>query len=115
MDNIKHHHIRFKKGPAGSPGDWEAELKKVTGVRAVSIDAEKGDVYVEYDLNRCCEEAVEKWMVNKGFVLDNGFLEKVKRGWVHYTEENEQDAMKAEPTPCCEVKDVGDKKEVEEK
>ncbi len=115
MENTKHHHIRYKEAPAGGPGEWETEIRKIHGVKTVSIEAEKKDVYIEYDLNLCCEEAIEKWMVNMGFVLDDGFLEKMKRGWVHYTEENEQDALKAEPKPCCKVEEVDEKKDLEGK
>jgi hypothetical protein len=113
MTTLKHHHIRLRTGPAGSPDEWEALLKKIKGVTEVRVDADRGDVYVEYDLGECCEEAIEKWMVQAGFVLYDSVMERLKRGWIHYTEENERDALSAEPHPCCDVDDKeGKKKEL---
>jgi copper chaperone CopZ len=105
MAILKHHHISFKAPPAGTAAEWESALRKVRGVVKVSIDAAKGDVFVEYDLALCCEEAIEKWMVHEGFVLDDHLMERVKRGWIHYTEENELDALKMIPSSHCDVED----------
>ncbi|GMR04928.1 MAG: hypothetical protein BMS9Abin23_0849 [Thermodesulfobacteriota bacterium] len=114
MTTLKQQHIKFKKGPAGSPEDWVVAIKKIAGVTSVSIDAEKGDVFVEYDLSKCREQAIENWMVRSGFVLEDGLLERVKRGWIHYTEENEQDALTAEAGSCCDIDSVEKKrKEIE--
>lgn len=111
MDNQRHHHIRFTEGPAtGSPEDWGVELKKINGVSSVSIDADKKDVFVEYDLLKCREEAIEHWMVKTGFKLDDAVMERLKRGWVHYTEENELDALSAKPHPHCNVDEIEKKK-----
>jgi hypothetical protein len=107
MSTLKHHHISFKQGPAtGGSVEWEGLIKKVNGVTKVSIDGGKCNVYVEYDIVKCCEEAIEHWMVNSGFVLDDSFMERFKRGWVHYTEENERDALTAKPTSCCDVEEI---------
>ncbi len=110
MTTLKHHHIRFKSGADGNPDEWEALLKKIKGVLEARVDADRGDVFVEYDLALCSEEAIEKWMAQAGFVLDDSVMERVKRGWIHYTEENEQDALSAEPHPCCDVDDKESKK-----
>ncbi len=106
MDNIRHHHIRFTEAPAvGGPEEWAVELKKVNGVVGVRIEAEKRDVFVEYDLLKCREEAIEHYMVKVGFKLDDSIMERLKRGWVHYTEENEMDALGVKPRSCCTVDD----------
>ena len=111
MAELKRHHIRFKEGPGtGGPADWEAELKKVNGVTSVSIDAGKKDAFVEYDILKCCEEGIERWMAAKGFVLDGSLMERVKRGWVHYTEENERDAFTSGGHSCCDVEEIEKKK-----
>lgn len=108
MDTLKHHHIKFKKAPGlGGTAEWEAKIKEIKGVSQVRIDAEKGDLFVEYDLLQCREEDIEKWMVEAGFVLDESFKEKVKRGWIHFTEENEQAELKHGGTaPCCDVEEM---------
>ncbi len=105
MAILKHHHISFKAPPAGAPAEWESGLKRVRGVTKVEIDAARGDVYVEYDLAHCSEEAIERWMVHEGFTLDDHLMARLKRGWIHYTEENELDALKMTPRSCCDVED----------
>ncbi len=102
MDNIRHHSIKFReygdklKDPAGA-------IKRLNGVRRVEIDPEKKEVFVEYDLLKCTEADIEKKMIDEGFVLDSSLGERLKRGWLHYSEENEREAMRAEPRPCCTV------------
>ncbi len=97
MTIIKHHHIRFFSPPSGPPAEWESLLRVVSGVTEISIDAVERDVYVEYDLARCCEEAVERWMVHEGFTLDDRLVERLKRGWIHFTEANEREALRMPP------------------
>lgn len=110
MSDLKHHHIRFKKGPTGGAVEWESIIKKVTGVTSVSIDEKIRDVYVEYDILKCCEEAIEHWMIKSGFVLDDSFLQRMKRDLIHYTEENEQESLKAKAQSCCDVEDIEKKR-----
>src|SRR3972149_11696349 len=105
MDNIKHHHIRFKEAPKqGGKAEWESGLRRLKGIRQVTINVEKGDIFVEYDLLECREEAIERCLVETGFVLDDSLMEKIKRGWIHFTEENEQSELKHGSAPCCDVK-----------
>ncbi|MCC6545380.1 MAG: hypothetical protein IT392_12935 [Nitrospirae bacterium] len=103
MDALKHHHIRFKQAPVwGGAPEWEAKISEIQGVTRVRIDAEKGDCLVEYNLLKCREEEIERRLIEAGFVLDESLKEKVKRGWVHFTEENEQAELKHGRTaPCC--------------
>jgi len=112
METIKCHHIRYSEAPSdGSHPEWEARIGEVPGVDGVCVDPEKREVFVEYDLLRCCEEAIESRMEKMGFVLETGFLQRVKRGWIHYTEENELDALRAkEGHPCCGVEELERKK-----
>ncbi|MFQ5466292.1 MAG: hypothetical protein ACE5EI_10225 [Thermodesulfobacteriota bacterium] len=112
MEELKHHHIMYKTGPTeGGAAQWEEEIGKVKGVRKVTIDAENRDVFVEYDLVNCCEEAIEHWMVSKGFVLDDSLMERLKRGWAHYTEENERDAILSKGGhSCCDAEEIERKK-----
>lgn len=71
----------------------------MNGVLGARVDAEAGDAFIEYDLSKCREEAIEHWMEKNGFVLDDAFFERVKRGWIRFTEENEVEAMQAVPRP----------------
>lgn len=100
---LKHHHIKFKESPEkGNQIEWESEIKKIKGIKRVTIDIEKGDLFAEYDLLECREDAIERWMLEAGFILDESFKEKLKRGWIHFTEENEQAELKSGPAPCCD-------------
>jgi len=102
MDNRRHHRIRYTefgekiKDPAGA-------IKRLKGVLGVEIDLEAKEVTVEYDLLKCTEADIEKKMIEEGFTLDASIVQKLKRGWLHYTEDNEQEAMRAEPKPCCSI------------
>jgi len=102
MDNMRHHRIRFKnygdklKDPAGA-------IKRLDGVVHVEIDNEIKEVAVEYDLLKCTEADIETKMKEEGFTLNEGLTQRLKRGWLHYTEDNEQEAMRAEPKPCCTI------------
>ena len=105
MSTLRHHYIKFKESPQGSPEDWQELIKKINGVINVRIDMAKRSIYVEYNLLQCCEEAIEKWMEKIGFVLDDSLFQRIKRGWIHYTEENERDAMSYKPHSCCDIED----------
>jgi hypothetical protein len=61
------------------------------------VNVEEKEIFVEYDLEMCREEAIEHWLVQIGFVLEDSLMERIKRGWIHYTEENELDALEAKP------------------
>ena len=94
MAALKHHHIRFKKSPEGSaPWEWESMLKTIDGVELVTVDAAAGDIFIEYDLLKCREDVIERRLVEEGFVLDDSFMQRFKRGWIHLTEENEINAF----------------------
>jgi hypothetical protein len=81
-------------------------LKKLKGISQVKIDVEKGDVFVEYDLLEHREEDIERWLAEAGFLLDDSYKERLKKGWIHYTEDNELDALKAKAHSCCDVEEI---------
>lgn len=103
MSNTKHHKIRFQERPDGKTMvELAEELKMIKGINQVSLDFKENNVSVEYDLLKASEGGIEKKMAEMGFVLDNGLWQRFKRGWTHYTEENERDNLKAKPHSCCE-------------
>ena len=104
MSTLKHHHIKIKEWPTQSDAQqWESFIQEVHGVSKVNVDLEKGDVFVEYDIHNCCEEAIEHWLEKAGFILDDSFLQKVKRGFIHYTEENARENLSAKPHSCHDL------------
>lgn len=112
MPTLKHHHIKFKQAPdRGKPAEWEAKLKGVKGMSLVRIEPEQGDILVEYDIHKCREEDIEKCMEETGFILDESFKERVRRGWTHFTEENEQAGLKHGGTAsCCDYEEIEKRK-----
>lgn len=112
MSTLKHHHLKFKQAPSwGTPAEWEAKLKGVEGMSLVRIEPERGDILVEYDIHKCREEDIEKCMEEAGFILDESIKEIVRRGWIHFTEENEQAALKYGGTaPCCDYEEIEKRK-----
>lgn len=105
-ETIKKHHIKIKEAQVSSVLKLEAVLKDIKGVKEVTVELDKGDILVEYDLEWCSEADIEKAMQDAGFVLDDSIVEKLKRGWIHYTEENEQDNLHHKPTSCCDVDEI---------
>ena len=106
MSDIRHHKIRFVERPEMDPAELEAELKKIDGVIDAKIDADHREVSVEYDLLKCREEDIERWMTEAGFVLDDSLRERIRRGWIRYTEENELDALRSRPLSCCDSEEI---------
>lgn len=110
MSLMKHHHVRFTRTPgSGGMPEWEARLRDRHGVTEVRVCREKSEVFVEYDLLECRETDIEHWMVEEGFVLDDSLMERIKRDWIHYTEDNELDSMRARHS-CCDTTEIDRKK-----
>ncbi|MFQ5480358.1 MAG: heavy-metal-associated domain-containing protein [Thermodesulfobacteriota bacterium] len=104
MDNMRHHRIRYT-GYGDKLKDPVGALKRLSGVAEVEIDLGTKEVVVQYDLLKCTEADIEKKMAEEGFTLDNSLGQRLKRGWRHFAEDNEQEAMRAEPKPCCSVEE----------
>lgn len=109
-ETLTHHHIKFKECTVETGEELEGIIKELKGVKSVKIDKEKGDAFVEYDLNRCMEADIEEAMVNAGAILDDGFMQKLKRGYIHYAEENDRENLRYQPRSCCEVDEEERKK-----
>lgn len=107
MAVLRRHRIKFKSAPEyGGPGEWESGLKEIPGMTGVTIDLEKRDIHIEYDLELCCEEAIENLIGKAGFVLDDSFIQRFKRGLIHYTEENARENLASKPHSCCDVEEI---------
>lgn len=97
MDTIKKHHIRFSL-PDGSAHSEitkptiESRLKTVPGIKEARInfhnnDINEGEITVKYDLKKCREEIIERWLASEGFLLDDPVLDRFKRGFVNSKED----------------------------
>ncbi len=78
----------------------DAALSEVNGIKAVKAD-KSGRVYVEYNLRRINLEAIEKIISDLNYEITNGFVNRVKRGWIHFIEQNERDNLSTPFYACC--------------
>ncbi len=103
MSNIKHNSIRLQDCPVDRrPEELEGELRKITGVKQVKVNLGNRSISIEYDLLKVTQEDIEKRIMDLGLVLDMGLWQRFKRGWIHFTEENERDNLTAKAHSCCE-------------
>ncbi len=77
----------------------EPLISAMMGVRKVQISG--AAVSVSYDLLEATAEQVEKTIEQAGNKLGNGWSARLKRGWVHYTEETELDNLATDGAACC--------------
>ncbi len=74
-------------------------IEQLMGVRNVHVD--KRRVSIDYNLLEARAEQIEKALLKAGAALGSGWGERLKRGWIHYTEENELDHLAADDAACC--------------
>lgn len=72
------------------------ELSAMMGVKAVAI-LDDNTVIITYDLIQATAEQLEAKMVEVGVKLGEGWAERLRRGFVHYTEECEVGNLEAYP------------------
>lgn len=71
------------------------ELGAMMGVKELEI---QGDVVtITYDLLQATAEQLEARMVEAGVRLGEGWAERLRRGFVHYQEENEVGNLEVQP------------------
>ncbi len=74
-------------------------LELLMGIQHVNIDQRK--ISIDYNLIEITASQIEQALENAGATLGSGWSERLKRGWVHYTEENELDHLAAGEAACC--------------
>ncbi len=74
-------------------------LRQMMGVRDVRVNGR--EISVTYDLLEDTAEQVEQALADAGAAFGSGWAERLKRGWVHYTEETELDNLAAGDAACC--------------
>jgi len=76
-----------------------AHLNQLMSVRNVRIEG--STVSIDYNLIEITAGQIEQALVEAGNHLGNGWAERLKRGWIHYTEENELDNLASGDAACC--------------
>ena len=70
-------------------------IEAMMGIHSIKID---GDcITITYDLIQVMESQIEKKITDAGVVLGDGLMEKIKRAFVHFTEETEAESLEARP------------------
>jgi YHS domain-containing protein len=75
------------------------ELKRLMGVRNISIEGDR--LSIDYNLLEVTAGQVEAALAQAGAAIGSGWAERLKRGWVRYTEENELDHLASGQAACC--------------
>jgi len=74
-------------------------VRRMPGVNRADIDGCK--LRVNYNLLEVRAEQIENVLSGLGLKLADSWLERLKRNWLHYTENNELDHLASSGTPCC--------------
>ncbi len=74
-------------------------LTEMMGVRNVVADGD--EIHITYDLLQVTEKQIEKALSEVGVQLGGGWLERLRRGWVHDSEETELENLAISATTCC--------------
>jgi len=70
-------------------------LMDMMGLKTVKIDGNK--IQITYDLLQVTENQIEKALMEVGVQLGEGWLERLRRAWVHDGEESELDNLATPP------------------
>ena len=81
--------------------NWINEtLSKIDGVKEVRVK-KMGYVYVEYDLMKISIKKIENEIIVLGYGISKNLWQRVKRSWIHYSEDTEYENMNLPAPPCC--------------
>ena len=70
-------------------------IKTMMGIKHVEID--DNSIEITYDLLQATELQIEKKITEAGIVLGDDLMEKIRRAFVHFSEETEIESLEARP------------------
>ena len=85
--------------PRSDANTLEDALSEMMGIREVQISGEK--VSITYDLLEVTAMQIEQVLEKEGIKLGSGWSDRLKRGWIQYTEENELNILSSTDSACC--------------
>jgi len=74
-------------------------LADLMGVKEVSVEGER--LHISYNLLQVTEAQIEEALTEAGLQLDDSWRERLRRAWVHDTEEIELENLSTKPSSCC--------------
>ena len=97
---------KFKLSPSANGLIEKAgqALHELNGVKEFNYNRNNGILTIRYDLESVLLKKIEEVLAEQGIQLDSGFFSKIKRGWHHYTEQNELDNLHVNLTCCSDPK-----------
>jgi len=75
------------------------ELNKLMSVRNITVEGDR--LSIDYNLLEITAGQIEATLVRAGALMGSGWAERLKRGWIHYTEETELDNLATGESACC--------------
>jgi len=97
---IKHRKLRLARALKSTAAEaLSAHLRSITGVKEVS--AQESRLAIRYDLLQLTLTQIERALDRRGFPLDSGWWQKLRRAWMRTTEENELDNLATPASACC--------------
>ena len=70
-------------------------IEAMMGIQSININ--RKSITIVYDLLQVTESQIEKKITDAGVVLGDGLMEKIRRAFVHFTEETEVESLEARP------------------
>jgi len=102
MSIIKHRKIELGHyNDFANVEKYKDVLSQQLGVQEVTADPRKGVLEITYDLELTNLKTLEELLSHAGLVLPTTIWAKLKRGLIHFAEENELDNAHAPASPCC--------------
>ncbi len=85
--------------PQGLDNQFIEYIKAMMGIHNIVIDGNCIDI--TYDLLQVTESQIEKNITDANIVLGDDVMEKIRRAFVHFTEEIEVESLEARPGKKC--------------
>ncbi len=97
---MKHRRFQLEKVVAGLQHErLQFALKQLMSVEDISIDG--CTISMTYNLLEINARQIESALRDAGMQLSNSWWQRLKRNWIHYTEENELDNLTTAASACC--------------
>ena len=102
MALVKHRTLNLQgKFDTKQTDAFVSELLDKDGVIDASLDTAQQKLDFTYDLEKINLKTIEHALAHQGYNLSSSLLSRLKRNWLHYTEENELENYNAPAQPCC--------------
>ncbi len=75
-------------------------FSEMAGIRQFEV-RDSSNLRITYDLMTVNLQSIEEMLNELNCRLSNKILQRFKKGWIHYLEENECENMKFTPHSCC--------------